>query len=99
MKELTAREVYDVLSNSTAVIIDDDALVYPSLDDLTGDPDNVFVCFSWLDEEGNEYNFAVIEGTSHYMDEDGNLILLDEVGDKVKITPLFKMNDCLSNKK
>jgi len=61
MKKITLKEAYAILENASAVIIDDNALVYPSLWELDGDPENQFLYLSW-ENEGHDYSLKFCEG-------------------------------------
>lgn len=52
MKTITLKEAHQILENATAVIVDDMALVYPSISDLEDKDDNEFLFLSWDDEDG-----------------------------------------------
>ena len=60
MKTITLKEAYRTLSLATAVIIDENALVYPSLWELTGEAENEFLYLSWEDE-GCDYSLKFNE--------------------------------------
>jgi hypothetical protein len=60
MKTITLKEAHYTLSLATAVIIDEDAVVYPSLWELTGERDNEFLYLSW-EHEGKDYSLKFNE--------------------------------------
>lgn len=45
MKKLTIQEVFNLLEMASAVILDEDVLVYAALAELTGEPENEIACF------------------------------------------------------
>ena len=61
MKTITLKEAYSILSLATAVIIDENAVVYPSLWELTGEGENEFLYLSW-EHEGKDYSLKFAEG-------------------------------------
>jgi hypothetical protein len=60
MKTITLKEAYRILEDASAVIIDDDVVLYPSLDPISGDELNEFLFFRW-DDGGLEYTLAFNE--------------------------------------
>ena len=60
MKTITLKEAYCILSLATAVIIDENALVYPALWELTGEGENEFLYLLWEDE-GCDYSLKFAE--------------------------------------
>ncbi len=60
MKTISLKEAFRMLEDASAVIIDDNFLVYPSLSDLKEDDTNEFMYLSW-ENEGFEYS-ARFEG-------------------------------------
>jgi hypothetical protein len=61
MKKITLEEAYRILQNASAVIIDDNALIYHSLYDLEGDDENEFLYLSWDDEDGCGFSLKFAE--------------------------------------
>jgi hypothetical protein len=61
MKTITLKEAYQILEDASAVIIDDDVVLYPSLDPISGDELNEFLFFRW-DDGGLEYTLKFLEG-------------------------------------
>jgi hypothetical protein len=53
MKKIKLEEAYKLLVNATALIIDNDVLVYPSLCGLTGEDKNEFLYLALYDEQGH----------------------------------------------
>jgi hypothetical protein len=61
MKNITLKEAYQILEDASAVIIDNDVVLYPSLSDLEEDDTNEFLFFRW-DDGGLEYTLTFEEG-------------------------------------
>ena len=61
MKKITLKEAFRILEDASAVIINDDVVLYPSLWELRDDDTNEFLFFRW-DDGGLEYNLAFKEG-------------------------------------
>ena len=74
MKKITLKEAYAILEKASAVIIDDNALVYPSLWELNGDPENQFLYLSW--EDGVEYYMKFCEGDNTEVGVAGSSLFL-----------------------
>lgn len=96
MKQLTLSAAYALLDACSALIIDDDVLIYPSLDTLSSegasDPDNEFLHLSW-EIEGLEYSCTFAEGpnTSVMLDKD-TIVLVDMEGHPTRLKLLFSRN-------
>lgn len=90
MKTIGLKEAYRRLVDSAAVIVDNDALVYPSLGGIENSPENEFLFLSW-EVEGQEYRVKCIEQNNQTIKttDDGSLMLLeDDEGDRVQLTLL-----------
>jgi len=88
MKEITLKEAYQILEDCSAVTIDDNALVYPGLNELTGDPQEEFLSLNW-EEEGEEYGVHFLEGQNQNCTVSGcSLFLIDSEGEENQITIL-----------
>jgi len=61
MKTITLKEAFRILEDASAVIINDDAVLYPSLQELEEDDTNEFLYFRW-DDGGLEYTLTFNEG-------------------------------------
>jgi hypothetical protein len=90
MKTITLQEAYTLIENASAIIFDDNALMYPSLGDLTGHSCNEWLYLEW-EEDDNIYKITFIEepeikfdGTSIYM--------CDSNGDECELTLLVPMD-------
>jgi hypothetical protein len=90
MKTIGLKQAYNRLVDSAAVIVDNDALVYPSLGGIENDPENQFLYLSW-EVEGQEYSVKCIEQNNQTVKvtDDGSLMLLEDMeGDRVQLTLL-----------
>jgi hypothetical protein len=63
MKIMPLKEAYQLLENASAVIIEDDIVLYPSLWELRDDDTNEFLFFRW-DDGGLEYDLTFKEGNN-----------------------------------
>lgn len=93
MKTISLKEAYDILENSSAVVIDDNALMYAGLHDLEDDDSNVFLTLSYTDDEGLifEYNFA--EGDNQEIKVLGSSMFLEDIdGEECQLTILCPQN-------
>ena len=89
MKTIELKEAHEIIRNCSAIIVDDDFLIYSSLTELEGHDDNEFMYLSW-DMGDNDYSAKFNERLNFEIDVEGNsMYLFDISGDKYKITPLF----------
>lgn len=87
-KTITLQEAYNILEDCSAVIIDDNVLVYPSLDELSGDLKNEFLCLSW-EEDGENFEVRFLEGQNQNVQVSGSsLFLIDSEGEDNQLTIL-----------
>lgn len=93
MKIITLKEAFEILENCSAIIIDDDVLIYPGLyEELTGEDDNEFMYLSW-ESEGMEYGIKFNEGLNKAVKVIGSfLFLIDTEGEERQITILEPKN-------
>jgi hypothetical protein len=90
MKTIGLKEAYNRLKESVAVIVDNDALVYPSLADIENNPENQFLYLFW-ELDGQEYSVKCIEQNNQTIKttDDGALMILEDIeGDRVQLTLL-----------
>jgi hypothetical protein len=88
MKEITLKEAYEILENASAIIIDDNVLVYPGLNEITGDLKNEFLYISW-EEDGEEFEVNFLEGQNQTCEVVGSsLFLKDSDGEDTQLTIL-----------
>lgn len=87
-KEITLQEAYNILENCAGVIVDDNVLIYPSLSDITNEPDNEFLYLSW-NEDGEDFEVSFIESDNQKIVASGcSLFLTDSEGEENQITIL-----------
>jgi hypothetical protein len=79
MKKITLKEAYQILEQASAIIIDDNILVYPSLSELKEDDTNEFMYLSW-ENEGLEYS-VFEEGGNQEVEVVGSSMFLYANGD------------------
>jgi hypothetical protein len=94
MKTITLKEAFQILEDSSAVVINDHVLVYPALSDLQDDELNEFLYFAW-DEEGLEYELHFNEGDNQEVKVSGSSMFLvdeDSDGEDTQITILTTKN-------
>jgi len=93
MKTIPLKTAHELIENAAAIIADHNALMYPSVSDLTGEEDNEFLYISWTDGDGYEYRIKANEGPNQTVKvtDQGDLVLVDDEGDEFEIT-LLKMN-------
>jgi hypothetical protein len=91
MKKITLKEAYNILEDASAIIIDDNVLVYPSLSDLKEDDTNEFMYLSW-DNEGLGYELKFCEGDNQEVEVAGSSLFFYAVGDiyRTEVTILTK---------
>jgi hypothetical protein len=75
MKKITLKEAYNILEDASAVIINDDVVLYPSLSDLEDDDTNEFLYFCW-DDGGLEYSLKFYEGDNQEVEVVGSSMFL-----------------------
>lgn len=103
MKEITLTKAFALLEQASAVIINDDVLVYPSLDQITGDENNEWMNLSW-ENDAQEYSMKFDEGQNNSVFgkspriENNKLILIDSEGDEVALTLLESKEMSLEEK-
>lgn len=88
MKNITLSEALKILQDCSAIIFDDNALIYPSLSDLENDADNEFMYISW-EEDSMEYSTKFAEGQNQIVKiSNSAMFLVDTEGEECKITIL-----------
>jgi hypothetical protein len=75
MKTITLTEAYEILQDSSAIIIDDGILTCAELTNLKDDESNEFLNIEW-DEEGLGYNLQFNEGDNQEVKVSGSSIFL-----------------------
>lgn len=93
MKTITLKEAYQILEDANAVIIDNDVVLYPSLDMIEGSDENEFLFFRW-DDGGLEYTLTFKEGDNQEVKVVGSSMFLHDTDsegedDHIQITILI----------
>ncbi len=92
MQAITLQEAYRLIEQSSAAIIDDHALCFPALSELTGDNENQWLYFSWTDEDC-DYSSSFIEEPTEIFFDGSSIHMEDSEGLYTKITLLVKYVD------
>ena len=89
MKTITTQEAYNLLSECAAIISDDYALMYPSLQDI--EEDSEFLILSW-DDGDEEYRYDFYPRNNQTVNIEGSFMYLyDEIGTCIRLTLLAGM--------
>lgn len=91
IKTIELEEAYDHLMESEAVIVEG-YVMYPIVNELKDDEDNVFLELYW-DDDGLIYSLKFIEGDNKMVDMGESSIYLKDTGtdgQKIEITLLTK---------
>lgn len=89
MRNITLEKAFKLLDNASAIILDDEILVYQSLSGLTDEDDNEFLFVTWSDYKGDEYYNCFRQGENEIIEiSDSSMFLTDTEGDLCKITIL-----------
>lgn len=91
MKTITLQEAFSLIQEANAVIVDDNALVYPSQYELTGEDDNEWLYLSW-EEELVDFALTFIEEEAEIKFDGSSIYMEDSDGDECKLTLLVPMN-------
>lgn len=87
MKIITLQEAYDILDHCSVVIVDGVTGIFPDLNDLTGEDDNVFLD---LTDEGTDLDLSFEEGQNQeVVIQYGRLGVTAIGGTTVWLTPLI----------
>jgi hypothetical protein len=76
-KTITLQEAYTLLEGASALMVDNNILVYAGLNDLTGDDRNEFLYLRWEDD-GRGYTREFEEGFNREVDVEGSSLFLFE---------------------
>jgi len=81
---MEAKELFELLDQAAAVIVDHDAVVYPSMisDPSHADEDDVICLFSW-DAEGLQYDVYLSNNCNPEVDTSNNIVVQDTTGASV----------------
>jgi len=94
--KIKLEDAYGILENASAVIINDNVLVYPCLSELQPSDENEFLYLSW-DDCGCEYSLKFCEGDNQEVEVIGSSMFLydtdaDDDTDHTQITILIPQN-------
>lgn len=85
MKLISLEEAYSLLEQCAAVVVDNNAVVYPSLWGLTDDEEDDFLYLSWEDE-GDEFNLKFSQGPNGQVKvENGIMYLIESKGEVISL--------------
>jgi hypothetical protein len=88
MKTITLEEAYKILQNCSAIIVDDYALVYPSLYELEYDDEPFLYLNVEIEKQEFDYNFTASK--NRQVDVMGSSIfLIDDNDEDVQLTILI----------
>ena len=90
MKKITLKEAHQILEDASAIIIDNDVVLYPSLEPISGDELNEFLFLRW-DDGGLEYTLKFLEGDNQEVEIVGSSMFLYDTlsnNDHIQITIL-----------
>jgi hypothetical protein len=89
MKKIPLKEVIEILENASGIVIDDNGLMYPSVDGFEDDPNHEFLKLSYTDDEGLTYEYTFYEDHNETVEIVGSsMFLIDEDGETCQITIL-----------
>lgn len=92
MKTITLEEAYKLIESASAVIVDDNVVTYPSLYELTGNPDDEWLFMKWEDEDSyHEFTLSFSENCGEIKFDGTNLWINDITGEENMITLLVPM--------
>jgi len=76
MKTIPLEEAYKILQDASAIIVDDNVLVYPALSELEFSDENEFMYLTWSDEDVDEYDLHFAEGDNQEVKISGSSMFL-----------------------
>lgn len=83
--KIPLQKAFQILQDASAVIINDDVVLYPSLSDLEDDESNEFLYLEW-DYEGLEYNLKFNEGDNQEVEVVGSSMFLYDTDSECSAT-------------
>jgi len=86
--KISLDQAFALLERASAVILPDNdrAVLYPSTEQLTDDPQHQFLFLSWTDDDYHEYEVSCVQANNAQADWDGDcLTFLDENGDEIQL--------------
>ena len=90
-KSITLQEAYDLIAQSEAIIIDREAVVFPSLWEITNEPENEWLYCSWEDSDYHEFSVTFIEEKQDILFDGTTIYMKDSEDEDTEITLLVKM--------
>lgn len=91
--EISLEKAYDILRESSGVIIDDSVAVVPTFHDLKGEDWNDFMTIRYVDEDGQKYLYIFPEEGNNYVEVSGSsMFLSNSEGEEMQIS-ILKPND------
>jgi hypothetical protein len=81
MKTIDLKEAFEILQDCSAIIIDDSRLIYPFLNEITGEDDNPFMDLSW-EEDGEDFVLRFYEFYNKTVTVSGSSMFLYEENDE-----------------
>jgi hypothetical protein len=82
-------KAFKLLSDCSAVIVDDNALVYPSLDHDAKEGEDEFLYLSYTDDEGETFTYHFNKEDNENVEVVGNsMFLKDTDGEEGEVTQL-----------
>ena len=86
--KISLKKAFGILDECAGTIIQNNIIVYPSLDFVRDDPCNEFLYFH-LEDEGKTYHMKFVEGNNQEVTVEGSSMwLTDQEGDDIEITIL-----------
>jgi hypothetical protein len=82
MKTITLEEAHKILQDCSAVIINDNVVIYPSINDLTGEDNNEFMFLGW-ENDGEDFALFFWEGLNKTVTISGSSMFLYEIEDEI----------------
>ena len=90
-RKISLQEAHDLILESSAIIINNDILLYPSLDSISGDPENEWLYLSW-DDGYHEFALKFIEEEQDIFFDGTTITMKDSEDDEVDLTLLVPMH-------
>lgn len=90
--KINLKQAFDLLEYCDAIILNDDVLIYPATDTITGEPENEFLYLSYTQND-LIYSLYFIEENNQEIEFSGSTMYLeDNEGDSVRITLLSELD-------